>query len=244
MSILLRTLVLTALLATTSMAAAAEPAPGQYASQPGFGTLDITRDATGTLRFAINAVSADAAVCDLQGTVSNGVGTTDADGDAPPCRISLRAQGGRIELSPQTQTECRQYCGLNAGFEGTYARLPPGCDVRGREARNRTFLADYRGKRYAKALATLEKTHAQCGAFFDWLERDQFANDKALTLHHLGRNAQCLDALRTTEAFGKDERTLDVGGGAFARSLYLPVAKATWHNTRLCQAGHAKAPRR
>ncbi len=234
-------IVMTLGLSLAGAAHAAGPKPGEYATQPGGATLVVTQG-KGGLRFALDAVGTNAHTCTLAGSLRGDEARTDPEDDgASICRIGMAAQGDAIEVTPRDE-RCREYCGLRAGFEGRYVRVPPGCSVTGRERRNQAFLADYRAKRYAAALGTLRQTEAACGKFFDWAEKDAFANDKALTLHRLGRNQECLAALDDTlVADNRNEAELreDFWPAPTDWDIYLPIAKANWHNRKLCTAAPA-----
>ncbi len=235
-----KAILLAGLLATAAGVHAAEPAPGDYATRPGWGSLSI-RDGDGKRTFELSAIGANGHVCNLSGTLQGSAATLEDVGSGR-CELRFAVHGDVLEVSGSDG--CRGYCGARAGFEGEYARLPAGCSAPERTRRGDRFLADYRGRRYAAALATLDATRGECGAFFDWLDRDQHANDRAITLLHLGRPAECLAALDTTLAgASRDEESLqqalEAQGGHLPPTgwdAYLPIARATWFNRRQCEA--------
>ena len=219
-----------------------EPAPGEYATKEGWGSLRISGQGS-TRRFELSSVGANGHSCTLSGTLQ-GEAAVVSDGGGEPCRVAFKPSGGGFDLQALTKDSCRDYCGARADFEGEYVRLPAGCPAAARKQRQATFLADYRGKRYADALTTLDALGKECGDFFDWLERDRFANDRAIALLRLGRRKECLAALDTTIAAGShDEESLldalDKRGTMLPPSdwdSYLPIAKSTWFNRKLCEA--------
>lgn len=221
-----------------SVPASAGPANGEYATQPGWGSLVISADEQGRQRFELFSVGGNGHICELSGIVQ---GTSAATNDefADICRMTFDIDGARISVHAVTAEACRSYCGMRSGFEGDYSLLPSACTPSARERRNAMFLSDYKAKRYATALAKLDGLGRECGGFFSWLEKDQFANDRAITLLHLGRPGECLTALgNTLAAESDDEDSLDetVSLPPTDRDMYLPIARATWFNRDRCKA--------
>jgi hypothetical protein len=240
----LKTTMMTMLLALlpAALQAADGPAPGEYATEAGWGSLTI-EDRAGVRHFALFAQGANGHLCDLSGTVKGRQAVTD-DGD---CTLALAGHGDTLAISgPES---CRAYCGARAGFEGDYQRLPAGCTGSAQQQRRDGYLADYKGKRYAQALAGLDALTHDCGRFQSWLDKEAQANDRAITLLHLGRPRQCLDTLNTLMSRGsRDEQSLQDVFDAQGTMLpptdwdaYLPIAKASWFNRRQCEAALAKA---
>lgn len=229
-------------LMTAAGAYAGEIPPGEYATQPDWGSLRI-EDRGGTRHFALFAQGANGHLCDLSGTVQGSRAITD-DGD---CTLALAPQGDTLRISgPEA---CRAYCGARAGFEGDYVRLPAPCTHAAQERRHAAYLADYKAKRYAQALAGIDALAGDCGSYFQWLQKDAQANDRAITLLHLGQPRACLDTLNTMLTRGsRDEDSLQAVLDAQGTMLpptdwdaYLPIAKASWFNRRQCEAALAKA---
>lgn len=76
---------------------------------------------------------------------------------------------------------------MRASFEGDYLQLPAGCTSAASRRRREAYLRGYRGKRYTEAFAGMQAFVGECGEFLNWLDRDRFANDRALTLLRLNR---------------------------------------------------------
>lgn len=225
-----------------SAALAGELLPGDYGMPGGSGLLAI-RDTGGVRRFVIDTVGANGHVCHLEGRLENARALPDGGDGA--CAIVLAGSGDRVEVRAEGEG-CRYYCGMRAGFAGSYVRMRSDCLPGARERRNEAFRSAYRARRYDQALGLLERTERECGRFFGWAEQDAFANDKAITLYHLGRHAQCLDVLRGTRAaVAHDEASLDeaIMLPPSDRELYLPIARSTWHNLALCRRA-AHGPQR
>jgi hypothetical protein len=221
-----------------SLGSAAGPVVGEYATKPGWGHLVIADGKDGRRSFELLAMGANGHMCELDGSLDESAAVTD-DEFADACRMTFDFDGARVAVKAVTQEACRSYCGMRAGFEGDYSIVVPSCTPAARERRRDEFLVDYKAKRYAPALAKLDSIGRECGEFFDWLEEDQFANDSAITLLHLGRPAECLAALDGTRAAdSRDEESLDesVYLPPGDRDMYLPIARATWFNRDRCRA--------
>ncbi|WP_369977398.1 hypothetical protein [Xanthomonas bundabergensis] len=230
------------LLCAVACAAGAAAPPAEYGTKDGWGSLRISGQ--GDVRpFEIEAVGANGHSCALSGTLQGDTGVV-TEGSDTPCRVAFKRTAGGFDVKALTEESCRDYCGMRAGFEGEYLALPAGCTAKASARRREGYLADYRGKRYAAALAGMDALAKECGVFFNWLERDRFANDRAIALLRLGRPKECLAVLDTTIAAGsRDEDTLqqelDKNGSMLPPSdwdSYLPIAKSTWFNRKLCEA--------
>ena len=104
-------------------------------------------------------------------------------------------------------------------------------------ATRRRFAALYRAKAYRQAESVLAPLLTECEQTLDWLESGQIRNDVAVTLFHLGRRAECLDALKPVlDMAGQDEGGLRQGMPPTDFEFFLPIARAAWHNARLCGA--------
>lgn len=214
---------------------AAPPAPGEYETHRAWGALTIEKASGGGLRFSIEVLGGNAHTCSLQGKIEGELGKADDGDPAAPCLVTFRPQGKAIEVGSNTPQACRMFCGMRAMFEGSYYPPPKGCKPKERVARKEVFSRQYRARDYPQALATIEKLHAECGAFLDWIEIDRLRNDWAITLYHLGRRADCRAALAPTRAAqfaDADALREELPPTDFEN--YLAVAKATWHNLKLC----------
>ena len=221
-----------------TLASAADPIAGEYATRPGWGSLVITGDEQAGRSFELFAMGSNGHMCELSGSLQGSSAVARSE-FADTCRMNFYFDGARVAVQAITGEACRSYCGMRAGFEGDYSILAPACAPAARERRKNEFLSDYKAGRHAPALAKLDSLESECGGFFDWLEADRFANDRAITLLHLGQPAECLAALAGTRAADShDEESLDesVSLPPSDRDMYLPIARATWFNRERCKA--------
>jgi len=234
-----------AALATASIARAETPAPGEYETPQGWGTLSVRNSQGGALSFEIQSIGANAHMCDLSGKIKGDKGYTDEEGAAAgeaPCVISFRAVPAGYSVSAETGDACRAFCGARAWFEGDYLAPPPGCKPAERAEQRAGFASQYRAKDYHHAYDTLDAFYQRCGKFLNWVEIDKVRNDLAVTQYHLGHKDACLAILRDTiGARETNEQELSLPPADL--DAYLPGAQATWFNLKLCGKG-AKPPAR
>jgi hypothetical protein len=235
--------VLMVVAATSTGAANPEIRPGQYVLEGDSGTLTIRKDERNRLTFEIESIGGNCHTCSVSGAISGTIGYGDSwagDGRGSKCEISFVPDGTAIVVRPITQEGCRAYCGMRAGFDGTYLVHPVACTSVGRKKLRDRFLRLYSTRQFLPARKTLQSLLAQCSKFMNWIEVDQVRNDLALAQYHSGDFQQCLTTLNDTlAASAKDAEDLKSGNG----NIYLPpcdfdnyigVAKATWFNKALC----------
>jgi hypothetical protein len=228
-------LVYLAALAAAPAALAQSPAPGDYETEGARGSLSITADVKGALQFQIDYIGRNAHVCDLAGKIKDGTGHAEQwdNGAEPPCLITFKPVPGGLEVRAKDEAACTDYCGANVWFEGTYYLPPAGCKPKERTDRRDTFTGLYRSKDYVQAYETLNAFYSQCQKFLNWVEIDAVRNDLAITQYHLGHKDECLRILKDTRAAeeaSEEQLTLPPAD----LDSYLPVAKATWYNLKLC----------
>lgn len=225
-----------AVAALSSIAVAAQPTPGQYVTEHGWGHLTI-KQAQGKLTFTIDAFGANAHICNLEGEIRKDQAVLGAGDGTKPCVVSFTDKNGGVQVDTNQAEGCREYCGVRAQFEGLYLKPAPGCEDASRARARKTFKQLYDKKAYAEALATLSPVLQQCGPTLDWLETGWLRNDIALTQLKLGKPADCLTTLAplANDAALSDE---DLRGNYLPSDAesYLPIVKATRTNLRLCKA--------
>lgn len=226
------------LLGFQSLALAGVLPSGVYYLKGGDGDLTVKQTGPQTSWFSIETVGGNAHMCSLEGEISNGTATLSFSfnqKNANPCVVGFAMRQEGIAVTSNGSEACREYCGMRAMFEGVYVKPNPGCTGLERQARRAAFSKQYKGKSYENAAAILKTMLDDCSGIMGWLDIDQTRNDYAVTLHHLGRDADCLSVLRQTRAHGiKDEDALRASMAPTDYDNYLRIARATWHNIRLC----------
>lgn len=218
-------------LASLAMLAAgvaqAQVKPGTYFMADGGGTMKIAANA-----FDISSGGAPG-ICTIKGKVT---GMTGLATDEDECRIQFRATKDGYEVIAKTPEECRSYCGAHADFVGRYYRPAPGCDDSGRKASRATFRAAYEAKDYAKAETIIAGQLRACAKTLQPIEAAGVRNDLAITLHHLGRKAECVKVLEplAEEVAQKDEE-IEGRYTAAQWAVYKSYVKATRANLSLCR---------
>jgi hypothetical protein len=214
---------------------------GEYIAEGGWGQLTITKS-NKQLHFSISAVGANAHICDLEGKIKDNQSTPDNDMGDQSCVIHFRPQGSSIKVESEKYEACSIYCGARATFEGVYLKPAVGCADKEREHTHRQFKMLYDKKNYKAAAATLTPLLTQCEKTLGWMETGEIRNDLAITQYHLKQFAECQKTLEPLQNnVGQMEEKLPQTEQGLKELLppsdfdaYLPIAKATWHNSKLC----------
>ncbi|HEX7643354.1 MAG TPA: hypothetical protein VF472_14205 [Burkholderiaceae bacterium] len=217
------------------LAHAAEPAPGEYIAEKGRGTLTVTRGADGKMHFDISAIGANGHSCSIDGGIKEGKAVLADPVTDNPCHVSFKPDVNSIDVVLGNPSECRDYCGARAWFDGRYLVPAPGCRNRERNATEKKFARLYGSKDYQAALNILRPVLNDCAATLSWLEEAQVRNDLAVNLYHLGRKEDCLAVLKPTiDRYGTSESKLREELPPSDFESFLPLASAAWYNVKLC----------
>jgi hypothetical protein len=245
----LREATLPALLLLVVLSAAAAPPlraappvpPGEYNTENGWGTLTVERGADGGTTFSLEVLGANGHTCGLEGEIKNGRATLEAEEPDKPCIVLFQLRGSDVDVTAQDSDLCRYYCGVRAGFEALYLRPTPGCSPAERNKTREEFKRLYDQKAWPRARATLEPVLARCEKIMHPVEAGWVRNDLAVTLHKLGLLAECREILKplAADAALTDEEIATSYPPADA-DAYLPLARATRTNLKLCSAAGAK----
>jgi len=213
------------------------PAAGEYTLSGGMGTLQLG-ETNGAPFFAIEVVGANAHTCQLEGAWEEDTGTV-SSGELS-CSIEFEVQPDGVDVRARNAEACRQWCGARAWFEGRYLSPIPECAAAKVKRARDAFKSQYKQKRYGEARATLAPVLARCKRVLDRFELMWVRNDLAVTLHHLGEGAACLEVLDPIRPLGEEPET-EVGSTepAFAEELKR-LARATRTNLRLCRGNPAQ----
>jgi hypothetical protein len=237
-----------------SPVASASPADqvqaGNYEDTDGSGSyLEISTADQGNLVFQLVSNGANGHSCSVAGTIEGTRGQSGSANGLPNCVVDFHAMPNSIEVRVGSLDgnfeACRSYCGMRAGFEGTYSATPAGCSRTERQATYRSSAQAEKDHDYGRSFEGLRRVQADCQPFLGWIENDAVHNHLALALHHLDRNDECLKELDTTLASSAgNERSLrdNFEGQPMSFDAYLPTAKTTWHIRELCTGGQPKAP--
>lgn len=231
-----------ALLSHAVTAAVAEDviASGTYVRARGTGSLRVG-PAGGERVFSIETIGGNCHLCAIDGRLSGNVGVAalGEPNDREVCRVRFSTTAtDTVNVQPMTEVTCRSWCGMRASFEGIYRKPTGVCTRAAQRAARARFLNAYRLKHFPEAIQTLEPVLNSCREFIDWIELDRMRNDLALAYLHTANPQQCLQILEPTVAAGYvDEESLTLPPCDFDN--YLPTARATWRNQRICRAASA-----
>ena len=151
-----------ALLSSLSLSAAPlepDPQPGSYATEGGWGSLEISLDGGGLRRFDIQTLSGEN-VCVLKGDIQAGVASEKIHSGV--CRLQVTPKAQSILVKSLTPEICQGACGQTGDFDGVYERLASVCvpdKVERALSASRRHRQDNDPK---KAVAALKPVVAQC----------------------------------------------------------------------------------
>jgi hypothetical protein len=214
-------------LALVALLLAADPKPGTWVMEGGFGTAVLSRG-----HFTIETVGANAHSCSLAGTWSGDKGMVSDEG--LPCEVRFTMNGEAMEISAVSEEACRAWCGARARFTGTYVLPPKSCAANAVKQTRATFKKQYAQKHWAEAVATLAPLLSACSNVLDRFDAGWVRNDLAIAQHHAGDDAACLMTLMPLGAF-RDDSGDDLAGAEPAfEELIKKLALATRTNAKLC----------
>jgi len=157
-------------------------------------------------KFHLNSTNDQGNVCNIEGALKNNRWE-----DGKGCIIEIKKlKNGNVEVkvpdnNETAQSQCREYCGLNTGFEGQYRPEPAQCSNKGTEQMEAKFQAAYRDKHYADAVKIKENYLQQCKTFTHWLDELAQRNDLAISYYHAGNKAQCRIVLQPAVKITNDD---------------------------------------
>ncbi len=213
------------------LALQAAPAPGVYVLDGGNGSLTIAQKGAAT-HFDIQVTGGNAHQCQLEGSVKGDQGQVTDDA----CTVRFTATKGGLEVKALSDEPCRAWCGMRAWFEGRYLVPSEGCTAKAIDAARARFKQHYAAKAWALAKADLQPLLDTCTPQLFRLDHWWIRNDLAVTLHHLGDDAQCLRTLAPMEELAAQPDDEVGAAEPTFQDEYLKLAKATRTNVKLCGA--------
>lgn len=213
--------------------------PGRYVIEGGGGHLDIQSPKGKTFPFKIMIVGPNLHTCDLEGNIKSNRAILPGLETDKACTIKFSPSAGMIKVIAE-YTDCSGYCGMRAWFGGNYILPSSQCRSSSIEKTHEQFDKLYRAKSYTEALSKLMPVISACNKTLHWMDIGAIRNDIAITQYHLGQLDECKKTLEPVLEYAhKDEDQLreNLPPGDF--DSFLPIAKATWHNKKLCD-GTAK----
>lgn len=100
--------------------------PGEYITEQGWGYLSISKKNGNGQDFELFALGANAHSCSLEGVIRDGKAVFSNDS----CQILFTKKNDAIQVAVDDGffDGCRGFCGMRAGFEGSYYKPANGCD--------------------------------------------------------------------------------------------------------------------
>jgi hypothetical protein len=204
--------------------------PGEYVLTGGSGTFAVEQSG----HFKIDVVGANAHLCQLEGQLVRGVGRIVEEGSIEVCEVHVDVAQGGWNVSTQTESACRVWCGARAWFEGVYLKPAPGCEGAKVAVSRKEASAAYQKHDYARTREVLSGLLARCEPVLDRFTVMWMRNDAAIASHHLHDDEGCrllLEPLQELVTAPDDD--IGTTEPAFKDEL-LKLAHATRTNAKLC----------
>ena len=231
---MIKKFIIAGLIVTASMQAYAQSniQPGIYISEGGYGTLNVTKDKSGDVKFDIGAMGANGHSCGIEGTVLKNVAIVGTEPE-DKCIVKFKTTPNGINVEPASD-ECRGYCGMRASFDGEYLKVASSCLPANIEKSRKEFKKLYTAKKYDEALTKLEPVLNDCSKTLYWIDTGWIRNDLAVTYAKLEKFDECgkvLAPLKEDAKLNKDELEYP----PLESETYWPIIKATKTNLKLCK---------
>jgi hypothetical protein len=229
-----------------ALKARAEPIrPGKFFAGNASGTLTLTAGKAGGVHFTIYAEGANGHSCDVSGDLAAGKTEASVPAGDTPCLIQFKKLPSGYEVTvPESAIEaCQNFCGARASFDRQYLLVPPACQPKAVAKAVGDFRKAYKAKVFDRAKELLSPVIDNCKDNLDSLRLDQLRNDLAITLHHLGDDAGCLQVLEPLKDMAKQTDAQieeDYGVEPALVDSALRVARAARTNLKICAAPAAK----
>jgi hypothetical protein len=229
-----------ALVATAPLATFAAPpalSPGKYTVEGGGGVLQLKGRPDGALEFDLDTALDSGNECSLSGAIPKGATRSAlAVEGLGKCVVQFTPTARGVSVSVAEGPEaCSGFCGAGATFEDEFVRAPSGCSPDEVEAARKRFKELYQRKAYADARITLDRLLTGCASFLSDSTQGSVRNDLAVTLHHLGKDPECLAALAPLRELAATSDAEIAESYAYSEvEAYQRLASATRYNLRLC----------
>jgi hypothetical protein len=161
---------------------------GDYVTAGGGSVLELAADQT----FYISTLGTNSRVCDLWGTIRNGVAAMENNA----CVVTFTLQGSSLVVEHNGSDGCRDYCGMRADFPGVYLRPAPGCTPKAVASARKAAQEALARADYATAAHTLEPLLVRCEATLHWFNASWMRTDIAAAYIGLGDTTTCLHTLQ------------------------------------------------
>lgn len=218
-------------------AAAASISPGEYISLHGATNLSIepSKSPVGLQHYQFTENGLDGTTCTVQNTISKERSYPNSLLPGKLCVIRFWEHEDYLEVRLEADA-CKNSCGKDAHVNGFYHIPAIGCDDVSRQRSREDFKRLYDNNEYEAALSLLNPLVTACSLTMRDTESAEIKNDIAITQFHLGRLSDCrktLDGISYHKL--KNEVELKRKLSALEFDTYLPIARATWYNFKLCK---------
>jgi len=177
-------------------------AAGNYATERGVGSVDVTRQPDGRMLFRLISSAPDAQACLMEGELKGRTVSVPTSAGNKPCemRVTKTASGFKLD-EPGSGNVCRQFCGPRAEFAGTYFKLKPACVPAAIHKEQERARVQIENKAFVSARDRLRILARDCQRTMDPWTESRLRNDFATAQLKLGDLAGCRQTLEPLKEF-------------------------------------------
>lgn len=207
---------------------------GEYTTELGWGHLSISKHTKGTTTFALHTTTGED-ICNIHGTVVHSEGIAIDSENGGVCKIQFTKTDRGVDAYADTPVTCRELCGANGGFKGSYLTVSKECNADEVGKTRNTFKNFYVGKNYKLALATILPIMNNCSNILNFYDLGNIRNDVAIAQYKNGLSNECLTTLKyySTDVNRKDSDIIS-DWPPNQGDDYLKIIRASRTNIRLC----------
>ncbi|MDX2220587.1 MAG: hypothetical protein SF172_16330 [Burkholderiales bacterium] len=171
---------------------------GSYATERGWGTLEIT--GAGPQQFRLVTAGGEAQACLMKGELTGRTAKLPTLSGGKPCalrftRVGQGASSGFKLEETSKNNVCREFCGPDAQFAGQYYRVTNACQPASIQKEQDRAKVQIENKAFIAARDRLRPLLRDCQKTLDPWTEAKLRNDLAATHFRIGDFRQCRDTL-------------------------------------------------
>lgn len=168
---------------------------GSYATERGWGTIEITR--TGERQsFKLVSAGGEAQACLMRGELTGRTAKLPVSSGGKPCELRFTRQGTGFRLEESSKGNvCREFCGPEAQFAGLYHRVSATCQPASIQKEQDRAKVQLENKAFIAARDRLKPLLRDCQKTLDPWTEARLRNDLAVAHSRGGEIRQCRETL-------------------------------------------------
>jgi hypothetical protein len=167
---------------------------GSYSTERGWGTIEIT--GTGPQQFRLITSGGEAQACLMKGELTGRTAKLNTLSGSKPCELRFTRIGSGFKLDETSKNNvCREFCGPDAQFAGTYYRVSNACQPIAIMKEQERAKVQLENKAFIAARDRLRPLLRDCQKTLDPWTEARLRNDLATVQFRIGDFKQCRETL-------------------------------------------------